>query len=429
MEIICVLITFVIFLFLGLPAFYVLALCCLVFCVASGDYMLLFMLPSKMFEGMDRFIIMAIPLFIVTGDIMNNGGVTKFIVRFTKMLIGRIRGSLAYVNIVGSTFFAGITGSALSDISALGSILIPAMEEEGYDKEFATAVTAASALQGPLVPPSLPAVTIAAVTNVSTGALFLGTAVPGLLLGLGCMVITFVLAKKRNYPVSDVNFTFMERLIAFKDAFLPLMTPIIIMGGMLGGIFTPTEAAAVAVMYCYCISFFYKRLTIKQIFKILRGSITLSAGIYLIIAASNLFGYLLSINDIPTLLTNFLFSITDNTLILFLILNLFILIWGMFMDSGPAIMILMPLVFPVFTKMGIEPIHFCAVFAANIMVGLLTPPFGTGLFAAQGVGKCDMNKLIKELAPFIIVDICVVFIITIFPELTTTIPKLFGLIK
>lgn len=428
-DIIWVLLTFVLFLLFGLPVFYVLVLCCLVFCLVSGDLMLFYMMPTKLFEGMDNFVIMAIPLFIITGDVMNQGGVTKNIVKFTSMLIGRVRGSLAYVNILGSTFFAGITGSALSDISALGSILIPAMEEEGYDKEFSTAITAASALQGPLIPPSLPAVQIAAVTSVSTGALFLATAIPGLLLGLGCCVITFILAKKRSYPVSNAHYTPKEIATTLLGAFFPLMTPVVIMGGMLSSLFTPTEAAAVSVIYCYIVSLFYQRISIKKIFQILKGSITLSASIYLIIAASKLFGYLLSIQNIPSLLTNFLFGISENPLVLLFLINIFLLIWGMFLDSGPAIMILVPLLYPVVIAMGLNPIHFCAIVVTNLMVGLLTPPFGTGLFAAQGVGKCNMAKLIRELAPFIVVDIIIIFMITYVPALTTTLPRLFGLLR
>lgn len=429
MLLISVLISFIFFLFAGLPVFYVLVLSCLVFCLVSGDFMLLPMMPEKMFEGMNNFVIMAIPLFIVTGDVMNNGGVTKVLVKFTSMLIGRVRGSLAYVNILASTFFAGITGSALSDISALGSILIPAMEEEGYDNEFSTAVTAASSLQGPLIPPSLPAVTVAAVTGVSTGALFLGTAVPGLLLCLGCCVVTFFLTRKRDYPVSDIHYSAKDIVKTFISAIFPLMTPVIILGGMLSGIFTPTEAAAVAVVYAYLVSFFYQKITLKTIFQILRDTLTLSAGIYLIIAASKIFGYMLAMKNVPTLLTNFLFGISQNTMVLLFVINIFLLFWGMFLDSGPAIMILMPLLYPMMTSLGLNPIHFCAIVVFNLMIGLLTPPFGSGLFTAQAVGKIPFSSLVKELVPFYIVDFIVLFLITYFPALTTTLPRMMGLIK
>lgn len=419
---------FVFFLFAGLPVFYVLLLSCIIYLFFTGDFTLLSMLPKKMFEGMDNFVIMAIPLFMMTGEVMNTGGVTKVLVKFSQMLIGRVRGALAYVNVIGSTFFAGITGSALSDISALGSILIPAMEEEGYDREFATAITAASSLQGPLIPPSLPAVTVAAVTGVSTGALFLGSAVPGLLLGLGCCIITYFLAKKRNYPASDVHYTFKEIIQTLIKAFFPLMTPVIILGGMLSGFFTPTEAASVAVIYAYFVSYFYEKIRIKDIFKMLKNTVILFSGIYFIIAASKIFGYVLAVENIPARLAEMLFSISTNTNVLLVIVNIFLLIWGMFLDNGPAIMILMPILYPVMTGLGVNPVHFCAVVVLNLMIGLLTPPFGSGLFTAQGIGNVSFEALVKELVPFLIMDIIVLFIITFIPALTITIPRMMGLI-
>jgi tripartite ATP-independent transporter DctM subunit len=427
--IVIVLILFLILLFAGMPVAFVLGISSLSYFLLTGSLNYLSILTFKVFTGMDNFVLMAVPLFVLTGELMNKGGITAKLVELSNMIVGRFRGGLAYVNILGSMFFAGITGSALADVAALGSMLIPAMEENGYDKEYSTAVTAASAIQGPIIPPSIPAVLIAAATGISTGALFLGGAIPGILLGISCCIVTFVLVRKRNYPRNAKKYTPHDVFTTIRETSVALLTPVIILGGILLGVFTPTEAAGVAVLYSIMIiSLGKKRLSFKEIGSVLTNTVIATAKIYLIIGMASIFAWVLAIENIPMLIADFITGISSNTYIILLIINLFLLFWGMWMDTAPSIMILMPLLYPIATRVGIHPVHFGVITIVNLMIGLLTPPFGMALFSAQTIGKVKMNKLIKELVPFLIADFIVLGLVTMIPEISLFLPRLFGLI-
>lgn len=422
--------SFFVLLAIGVPIAFVLGICSVLYCFASGQPEFLFMIAEKVFRGMDNFVLLAIPLFILTGEIMNRGGITNSLVRLADLLVGRIRGGLAYVNILASTFFAGITGSALSDIASLGTILIPAMEEQGYDREFSCAITAASAIQGPLIPPSIPAVLVASATGMSTGALFLGSAVPGLLLGVACAIVTYFVAAKRNFPKRKERIPAGEAARILASSFFPLMTTVIILGGMVSGLFTPTEAAVIAVVYAALVTGIgFKRLSFAEVFDILRATIVQAGKIYMIIGFATAFSWVLAFENIPNLIADTVAHYASTPLTGLAVINILLLFWGMWMDTAPSILILVPILYPITQSLGIHPVHFGVVVVFNLMVGLLTPPFGMALFTTQSVGKVSLQNLLRDVYPFIIFDMLLIAIITIFPEFVLFLPRLFGLIS
>ena len=337
-------------------------------------------------------------------------------------------GGLAYVNTLASTFFAGITGSALSDIASLGSILIPSMEEQGFDKDFSCAVTAATAIQGPLIPPSIPAVLVASATGLSTGALFWGGAVPGILIGLGAAVVIFIEGRFRTFPKRTERIPLKEGLRVAARSLLPLMTVVIILAGMSSGLFTPTEAAAVALGYALIITtLVYKPIPLKEIYALCKNVLVQTATIYLIIAGATTFSWVLAIENIPSKLSALINGFAHSTGMVLLVINVILLVWGMFMDTSPSILVLVPILYPVATAAGVNPIHFGVLVITNLMIGMLTPPFGMALYTTQSVGKCKMVNLIRTIWPFLAMDLLMLAIITMFPDLVLTLPRLFGL--
>lgn len=424
------LIVFAVLMFLGMPIVFVMTFSSLVYCVAVGKIALLMVVIEKMFRGMDSFVLLAIPMFIMCGEVMNRGGITTAIVRFADLLVGRVRGGLAYVNTLASTFFAGITGSALSDIASLGSILIPAMEEQGYTKDFSCAVTAATAIQGPLIPPSIPAVLVASATGLSTGALFWGGAMPGLLIGLGSAIVIFVESRFVEMPKRTEKIPFRTAVQVTVQSILPLMTVVIILVGMNSGVFTPTEAAAVALAYALCITtFLYKHIPLSECLVICKNVLIQTATIYLIIAGATTFSYVLAIENIPAKLSALIGTFASSSLGVLVVINIILLVWGMFMDTAPSILVLVPILFPVAKAAGVNPIHFGVLVVSNLMIGMLTPPFGMAIYTTQSVGKCKMGNLIRQLIPFIAVDMVILVLLTVFPGLSLFLPRLFGFVS
>ena len=424
------LIVFAVLMFLGMPIVFVMTFSSLVYCVAVGKIALLMVVIEKMFRGMDSFVLLAIPMFIMCGEVMNRGGITTAIVRFADLLVGRVRGGLAYVNTLASTFFAGITGSALSDIASLGSILIPAMEEQGYTKDFSCAVTAATAIQGPLIPPSIPAVLVASATGLSTGALFWGGAMPGLLIGLGSAIVIFIESRFVEMPKRTEKIPFRTAIQVTVQSILPLMTVVIILVGMNSGVFTPTEAAAVALAYALCITtFLYKHIPLSECLVICKNVLIQAATIYLIIAGATTFSYVLAIENIPAKLSALIGTFASSSLGVLVVINIILLVWGMFMDTAPSILVLVPILFPVAKAAGVNPIHFGVLVVSNLMIGMLTPPFGMAIYTTQSVGKCKMGNLIRQLIPFIAVDMVILVLLTVFPELSLFLPRLFGFVS
>jgi len=411
---------------LGIPVAFCLALTSLVVLLVIGDVPL-HLIPQRMFTGMDSFPLMAVPFFILAGDLMNAAGITDRIVRFATVLVGHIRGGLAHVNIVASMFFAGISGSAVADTAAMGSIIIPAMEKDGYDKTFSAAVTAASSVIGPIIPPSIPVVIFALVGSVSVGGLFLAGILPGVLIGLGLMGVSYFLAKKHNYGTKKPLASLKEMVQATIGAIIPLLMPIIILGGILSGVFTPTEAASVAVAYAILVGFFVLRtLKVRDLPQIFFGSMVTTSTILLVMATANIFTWILGTEQIPQALAAAITSLTTNPLVLLLLINILLLMVGCFLEGLAAIIIMVPILLPLATQAGIDPIHFGIVVVMTNVIGLITPPLGLCLFVVCSVAKVDLMRLIKVITPFLLVELVALLIVTYMPAIALWIPRLFG---
>ncbi len=415
---------------IGVPIVFALGIAPMGAFILVGKEAFLKIIAQRLYTGINQFPLLAIPLFILAGEIMNTGGITLRLVGFANALVGHLRGGLAHVNIVSSIFFAGLSGSAVADTSALGSMLIPAMEKQGYTRRFAAAVTAASSVIGPIIPPSIIMVIYAYIMQVSVAALFLAGVVPGVLTGMGLMVVTSIIAKKRNYPKADKRASLREVGKAGFDAALPLMTPIIIMGGILSGVFTPTEAAGAAVVYALILSSVVMRTIDRQRFvKLLLRTAVASSVILLAVGTASVFGWVATISGIPTKLTTLVFSITDNPYLLLLLINLMLLVIGMFLDAGPAILILGPILGPVMAAIGIEPLHFAIVMCVNLTIGLATPPMGLILFVASTVSRERVEHIAREMLPFYIVHISIILLITYVPALSLSVPRWLGYLQ
>lgn len=384
-------------------------------------------LMSRLFSGMNSFPLMAVPFFILAGELMNQGGITRSIVRFSQSLIGHYRGGLAQVNILSSVLFAGLSGSAVADTSALGKMLIPAMEQNGYSRRFAAAVTAASSVIGPIIPPSGIMILYAFIMNVSVAGLFLAGIIPGLLICAGLMFVTSHIAKKRNYPVANSKASWSERGSALKASFLPLLTPVILLGGIVLGVFTPTEAAAVAVGYALVIAMLVTHtLSAKDLPKVLIDSAIQAGSILLLVGSAVTFAWIITVSGMAEIIAQQMAGLTDNVLLLLLLINLFLFGIGMFLDAGPAILILGPVLAPIFISLGIDPLHFAIVMCVNLTVGLATPPMGLVLFVASSVSGEKTENIALEMLPYLAIEATVIFLITYFPALTMTLPRWFG---
>ena len=412
---------------LGVPIVFSLGFAPLVGFLVAEKSIFLNMIVQRTFAGINQFPLLAIPFFILAGEVMNQGGITISLVRFANSLVGHLRGGLAHVNIVTSMLFAGLSGSAVADTSAIGSILIPAMEKDGYSRKFAAAVTAASSVIGPIIPPSIIMVIYAFMMNVSVAGLFAAGLVPGVLVGAGLMVVTAIISKRRNYPKADRRANLKEVGSAAGSAFLPLLTPVIILGGILGGVFTPTEAAAVAVGYALFLSLFVLRtLTPKDLPAIFTRAAVASAAILLVVGTATSFAWIATLSQVPNMLSELIFSLSDNPYLLLFLINIFLLLVGMFLDAGPAILILGPILAPTMIQLGIHPLHFAIIMCVNLTVGLATPPMGLILFVTSSITRLGVEVIAKEMLPFLAVEIMVIFLITYFPAISMTLPKLLG---
>jgi tripartite ATP-independent transporter DctM subunit len=379
---------------------------------------------QQMIRGVDSFVLLAVPAFIFAGKLMNMGGITKRLFKFANCFTGHIPGGLAHANVVASVIFAGMSGSAVADAGGLGSIEIEAMKNNGYTPGFSTAVTAASSIIGPIIPPSIPAVLYAASAGVSVGRLFIAGIIPGLLLAISMMVLIYFIAVKRGYE-NKKRATFKEILKSFSESFYALLAPIIIIGGIVAGIFTPTEAATIAVLYAFIISaFVYREINFKILYQTILESIIATSVIGIIISFSFGLSYLLTISQISQRTAQLLLGLTNNPLIVLLILNVFFLVVGLFMDPTPAILILTPILIPIVITVGIDPIHFGIVMILNLMIGLITPPVGMCLYAVASIGKVSVEGVMKELLPFFIPAVFILLLLIFFPDLVLFLPNL-----
>ncbi|MFQ6548422.1 TRAP transporter large permease [Aestuariibius sp. 2305UL40-4] len=495
---------FLALLMIGLPVVFALLFAPGALLMLNGEERQLSVLYRNVYNGMDSFPLMALPFFMLAGEIMNRGGITTRLVEFSQAFMGHLRGGLAHVNILSSILFAGLSGSAVADTSALGSTLIPAMEKNGYSRRFAAAVTAASSVIGPIIPPSGIMIIYAYVMGESVAALFLAGIVPGIMVGVGLMVMVRLMADRYDLPKAErivqtgQSITPLESVVSWallrinvagilyavyaglkrplgistiddagvvtepngwivfaiflpiahvivmlirrqisedfrivcKKAVAPLQTPIIILGGILVGIMTPTEASVIAVAYALIVSFVVLRsMTVKDLIGTLSRSALASSAVLLLVGAAVAFKTVVSLSYAPQILTDFILSLSENPLTLLFLINILLFIVGMFLDAGPAIIILGPILGPIFVELGVHPVHFAIIMSVNLTVGLATPPMGLVLFVASTVSGEKVETISKAILPFLAVEVFVIFLITYVPAISMTIPRLTGFVQ
>lgn len=408
------LIGFFVLLLLGAPIAVAMGLGTAVAFFESGDVPIQ-VVAQKMQYGVDSFSQLAIPFFILAGQFMNYGGISNRIIKFSGTLVGHIKGGLAQVMILASMLFAGISGSAYADASMLGTVLLPEMKEKGYPVDSSTVILAAGSTIGPIIPPSIQMVIFGVTASVSVGQLLIGGLLPGIIMGLALMIITSVIARKEKWPHDD-KATWKERGKAFLDAVWALFMPVIIVAGMLTGIFTPTEAAVVASVYSFIIGMFvYKELKWKDIFPIFKQVFKQTAQVTIIISAAAVLGWLLTKEQIPAILSQTILSVTDNKVLILLLVNVILLILGCFMETTAIVLLMTPVLLPVMTALGINPVHFGVFMVLNLCIGLITPPVGMCMYIGCGISGCTIGQFTKKLGPYFIALI-VALLITVFCE-------------
>jgi tripartite ATP-independent transporter DctM subunit len=410
---------------LGIPVAYSLGVAgLLAYLNEMGSRVNVPMLAQRMQYGVNNFLLLAIPLFILAAKLMNTAGITTRLFNFARLLVGFLPGGLGHANTVASLIFAGMSGAAVADAAGLGQVELKAMRDEGYDDDFSVAITAASSTIGPIFPPSIPMVIFGLVAEVSVGRLFLGGVVPGLVMTVALMIMVAIYARRKNYP--RISFPgFREIIKGFSHAVLPMLTPVILLGGIWSGQFTPTEAAAVAVAYALVLGVVvYREIGMKDLGEILVSTAKETAAIGIIVCAANFFGWLLLRTGLTIKVTAGISGLTTDPLTLLLVINLFLLVIGCFMETVVAILIITPMLMPVIAKVGIDPLHFGLVMVLNLMIGLLTPPFGMVLFVMAGVSGLPFERVVRATLPFIIPLLAVLFLITVFPPLVTWLPNL-----
>ena len=428
LPILVLVVSFVILLLISVPVAWSIAISSLLTIVVSVPLIpSLTTVSQRIATGLDSFALLAIPFFILSGQIMNEGGIARRLISFAKTLVGFLPGGLALINIISAMLMGSIAGSAMASASAMGSILGPEMEKEGYSKEFGVAVNITSATTGLIIPPSNVLIVYSLASGgVSVAALFLAGYIPGILTGLFLMMVAMIWSKKNNYKVGNRS-TLKEVFIEFVNAIPSLFLLVVVVGGIIIGVFTATEASAIAVLYTLILGFIYKELTIKGMPKVLLESIETTAIVMLLIGASMCMSWVLSFENIPQDISTFLLDISDNKIIILLIINLILLMVGIFMDMTPAVLIFTPIFLPVVTSLGMDPTHFGIIMVLNLCIGLCTPPVGSVLFVGVGIANTTITKVIKPLIPFFLVMILSLFLVTYIPMLSLFLPELFGL--
>ena len=381
----------------------------------------------RLLRSFDSFVLLAIPFFILAGKIMSEAGISDRIIRLADLMVGRVKGNLAYVNIIVSMFFGGITGTAISDTTAIGSVMIPSMAKKGYSKSFSAAVTAASSTMGPIIPPSIMFIIYGSIAQVSIRDMFLAGAIPGIMVGLAQMTVVKLHGMKQELPSREERIKVKEGIKIIRDASLAILLPVIILGGILLGIVSPTEAAVIATFYAVFIALFvYRSLSFKRLLWVIKDAAVETGSVSIIIAAAALFGWALSNEQLPM---KFAEALTDTFTAkwqILLLINLLLFFLGMFMDSIPALMIVTPVFIPLFNILHVNPLHAGIFMSINLITGLATPPVGCCLFAASIISDESIEKISKAILPFILANITIVLLITYIPAITTFIPSLFN---
>lgn len=414
---------FFLLMFLGLPIAFSLGLSSLMYIIVRG-YPLEIMV-QRMFSMTQSFPLLAIPFFILLGQLAGYGGMAKRILKFSQVLVGHLRGSLGLVSVVASMVFAGMSGSAVADAAGIGSILIPAMKKAGYDDGFNTAINATSSTLSVIIPPSIPMVVLGWVTSVSVGSLFLGGAIPGLVITASMFLYTLYIAKKRNYPVSSTKPTLREILSTAKEVIWALIVPVVIILSILTGVATPTEVAVLAVVYTLLVSIFvYKELTWQGFVSSIRSTAISTVVVMAVVTSSGLFSWLLAYERLPQALSQAILSVSSNPTVVLLIINAMLLIAGMFIDLVPNILLFAPILFPLAGQLGIDPVHFGVMMVVNLAIGLYTPPVGTTLFVSCNLAEVPIERVARDLVPFTVMGVAVLLLIVFVPGVVTWLPRM-----
>ncbi|WP_226641660.1 TRAP transporter large permease [Mesobacillus subterraneus] len=421
-----VILAFVLFLLMGIPISLVLGMTTIVYFLVTGNTMLLESTPQRLYSGMENFGLLAIPLFMLTGELMNSGGITNRLVVFARMLVGHVRGGLAYVTIIANMFLASILGSANAQAAMMSKVMVPEMEKEGYSREFSSALTLASSIVAPIIPPSMIFIIYGTLSGTSIGGLFMAGIIPGTIFGIGFVSLIAYLGYKHNFPRSE-RASLNDIFNSFLKVLPAILVPFVITVGILSGAFTATESAAVASVIAFIVGmFFYKELKWKSLSKILINTVIGTATVTFLIAMANLFGWLIAFEQVPQLIANSMLSISDNPFVFLLLVNIFLLIIGTLLDGIAALIILVPVFMPLVTGFQIDPIHFGVIICINLTIGLLTPPVGTGLFIVSSIAEVKFERLIKAVTPMLLIGIAMLFIVTYWEQTTLFIPRLLG---
>ncbi|GAB7255919.1 TRAP transporter large permease [uncultured Polaribacter sp.] len=428
-EVLILVVSFLIFLSLRVPIAFAIGLAALFTLLSAMPFLpSVTTLAQRMATSLDSFTLSAIPFFILAGQIMNRGGIAVRLINFAKAIVGPLPGGLAFVNIISCMLFGAISGSAVAAASAIGGFMNPMMEKDGYDKSFSAAVNITSATTGLIIPPSNVLIVYSLASGgVSIAALFIAGYIPGLLIGLALMIVALVYSIIKKYP-TDKLVGFKEFFKRFVDAFPSLMLLVVVIGGIVAGIFTATEASAIAVIYTLVLGFVYKEITFKDISPILLETVKTSAIVLLLVSTSIAMSWVMSYENIPQEISNSLLSISDNPIVILIIINLILLFVGIFMDMTPAVLIFTPIFLPIVTGLGMDPIHFGIIMIMNLCIGLCTPPVGSVLFVGCSVADLKIQQVIRPLLPLFLVMIGVLLLITYFPDLTLWLPRAFDLI-
>lgn len=383
-------------------------------------------IAQKIVSGIDNVALTAIPLFILAGDLMNQGGISKRLIDFSEKLVGHFTAGLAMVAVLASMFFSAVSGSAIATTAAIGAMMIPSMVANGYDRKYTAALIPSAGTIGPIIPPSIIMIMYGVMASVSIGDLFMAGFIPGIMMGIALMIHAYFVGKKRGYKGREKAASLSEILVGFKDAALAMIMPIIIIWGIVSGVFTPTESGVIAVIYAIIIGMFvYKEITWKKMPKILLNSALTTATILIIIGAAALYTWFITINNIPQIIASGLQAIADNKLMLLLIINIILLIVGTFLDTNSALIIFTPLFLPLALQMGVDPVHFGIILALNLTIGMITPPLGVCLFVSMKIAGLKIGDLMKDLLPMFIALVIVLLLVTYIPQISLFIPNLF----
>ncbi|WP_158738104.1 TRAP transporter large permease [Alteribacillus sp. YIM 98480] len=419
-------IAFFLLLLLGVPIAFVLGLTTLIFVISTGNIAVFESMPSRMYNGLQTFGLVAIPMFILLGEVMNRGGITERLIEFCQTILAHLRGGLAYVNVLANMALASIVGSANAQTAIMSKTMVPSMEKEGYKREFSTALTASSSIIGPLIPPSMPFIVYGVTAGVSIGSLFLAGIVPGIFFALGFSIAIYFIAKKQNLPTSEKS-EWTHILKSTLNVLPALIIPVFILVGITTGAFTATESAAVAVFIAFLVGFFfYKQLKLKDLPKLFFQTVITSSAVTFLLATSNIFGWVLSVQRVPQMVAEVFLGLTENPLIFLLLINILLLIIGMVIDGLAALILLTPILLPIAVQFGVDPIHFGVIMVINLTLGLMTPPVGTVLFIASSTAKVKVETLIRSIAPFLIISFVILLIITYMPWTSLSIPTFFN---